>query len=238
MTDLSTRSIDHEPLLVATELYKDYSEEGKQIEVLRGIDLTIGEGEAVSIVGASGVGKSTLLQIIGTLEQPSRGRILFCGIDLYHAMDDDRRAEFRNRDIGFVFQFHHLLMDFNALENVMLPAMIAGFNPRQAREKAGDMLARVHLVDRLTHRPGELSGGERQRVAIARALVMHPKLIIADEPTGNLDQEMSVDIHRLLFQLKSTLQISLLIATHDIDLAQTAERRFRLKSGRLFDEGA
>ena len=190
------------------------------LEVLKGIDLTIGKGEVVSIVGPSGAGKTTLLQILGTLDRPDNGQVLFDGID-------------RNQHIGFVFQFHQLLPEFTAVENVMMPALIGGANMNDARSRAMEMLEYLHLTDRATHKPSELSGGEKQRVAVARALVNRPQVILADEPSGSLDTQNKEELHRLFFDLRDQLGQTFIIVTHDETLAATTDRTIRLRDGKV-----
>lgn len=202
------------------------------IEVLKGLDFTLYFGEMVAIVGKSGVGKSTLLHIIGTLDRPDHGSLIIDGIDPFSLKEKDM-AVFRNRKIGFVFQFHHLLPEFSAIENVMIPAIIGGMSRKQAYARAEYLLDRVGLKDRLYHRPNELSGGEQQRVAVARALMMQPKILIADEPTGNLDETTSEDVHRLFSDLNQELGVALLVATHNMKLAESMRRIMRLEGGGL-----
>jgi len=203
---------------------------GNQLEVLKGIDLGIHSSEAVCIVGASGAGKSTLLQILGTLDRPTSGRVLYKGQDL-SAKTDEELATFRNKELGFVFQFHHLLSEFTALENVMLPARIGGMSEKAAREQALELLKTLGLSDRKEHFPSELSGGEQQRVAVARALVQRPKILLADEPTGNLDTENSRHIQELFFDFKRRLGLTLVVVTHDVGFASRFPRRLTLKDG-------
>ena len=214
-------------------LYKSFVDTGEEIRVLRGLDLDIGAGERLAIVGESGVGKSTLLHILGTLDRPTGGRVLYRGTDM-SAMDEDALSEFRNRDVGFVFQFHYLLPDFNALENVMLPALIQGWDWERARAQAMRLLDRVGLRDRVYHRPGKLSGGEQQRVAVARSVILEPQLILADEPTGDLDPRIGEGIQELLFGLNEESGIALVVATHNRRFAEKIGRRMELREGRLF----
>jgi lipoprotein-releasing system ATP-binding protein len=202
------------------------------LEVLKGIDLTINQGEVVSIVGPSGAGKTTLLQIIGTLDRPDSGRVLFGGVDI-SVYKEKQLSAFRNRHIGFVFQFHQLLPEFTAVENVMMPALISGANMNDARSRAMEMLDYLHLTDRATHKPAELSGGEKQRVAVARALVNHPQVILADEPSGSLDTQNKEELHRLFFDLRDRLGQTFIIVTHDEQLAATTDRTIRLLDGRV-----
>ncbi|MGB5368724.1 MAG: ABC transporter ATP-binding protein [Polyangiales bacterium] len=209
---------------------KTFQHEGRSLEVLKGIDLDIGSGEMATIVGPSGAGKSTLLHLIGTLDLPTEGRILYAGQDVTRLGSSDL-AEFRNRSIGFVFQFHHLLPEFTALENVMMPGLIQG--RRRFETRATELLDEVGLSERLTHRPGELSGGEQQRVALARALLMEPKLVLADEPTGNLDSQTSASVQSLFFDLNRRHGITFLIVTHSRDFADMMPRRVSMKDGRI-----
>lgn len=219
-------------LLSARGLHKTFSEGGSEIHVLRGIDLDLAEGERLAIVGQSGVGKSTLLHILGTLDHPTKGKILFSGKEL--PLDDETLlCQFRNQQIGFVFQFHYLLPDFSALENVMFPALIQGVDEERARSEAEHLLEVVGLKDRLNHRPGKLSGGEQQRVAVARAVILKPKLVLADEPTGSLDLRIGEEVQDLLFRLNAEHNIALVVATHNRDFAEKIGRRMELKDGFL-----
>jgi lipoprotein-releasing system ATP-binding protein len=215
-------------------LTKTFEKGGVRIEVLKTLDLVIEPGEALSIVGASGVGKSTLLHILGTLDHPTSGTVLFNGTDVF-AQDNRSLASLRNSTIGFVFQFHHLLPEFTALENVAMPAIIAGQDMARARARAEDALRAVGLAARLHHQPGEMSGGEQQRVAIARAVVMEPRILLADEPTGNLDIHTGESIHDLLLELNKTRGITLVVVTHNLELADRFSRRFRLTEGHLIE---
>jgi lipoprotein-releasing system ATP-binding protein len=219
-----------DPLVSVQNVTKTFQHEGRSLEVLKGIDLDIASGEMVTIVGPSGAGKSTLLHLIGTLDLPTEGRILYGGQDVTRLGSSDL-AEFRNRSIGFVFQFHHLLPEFTALENVMMPGLIQG--RRRFDTRAKQLLDEVGLSERLTHRPGELSGGEQQRVALARALLMEPKLVLADEPTGNLDSQTSASVHSLFFDLNRRHGITFLIVTHSRDFADMMPRRVSMKDGRI-----
>jgi lipoprotein-releasing system ATP-binding protein len=217
-------------------LAKRYVDGPTEVQVLADLDLTIGAGERVAIVGESGVGKSTLLHLLGALDRPTAGRLVVNGTDVF-AQDEAGLAAFRNREIGFVFQFHQLLPDFTALENVMLPALIGRMPPGTARGRAEELLARVGLADRVHHRPGELSGGEQQRVAVARAVVRSPRLLLADEPTGNLDPETGERVTRLLLDLNRDAGSALVVVTHNDRLATAMGRRLRLEAGRVHAEG-
>jgi len=219
-------------MVKVTELRKTFWLGSKAIEVLKGADFEVQQGEMVAVVGSSGAGKSTLLHLLGTLDTPTRGRIDIGGEDV-HKFPPDKLASFRNRTIGFVFQFHHLLPEFNALENTMMPALIQRTPRKEAERKAKDILERVGLSQRLDHRPVELSGGEQQRVALARALVLGPRLLLADEPTGNLDDQTSEGIHRLLFDLNRSLGMTTIIVTHNAKLAALLGRTLYLRSGQI-----
>jgi len=214
------------------QLYKSFPGPQAKVEVLKGLDLEVAQGESVAIVGASGVGKSTLLHILGTLDRPTEGGVMVAGQDVFQ-MDERTLSAFRNRHIGFVFQFHHLLPEFTALENVMMPALIARLDKSEAAERATALLTQVDLGHRLTHRMGELSGGEQQRVAVARALVMGPRLLLADEPTGNLDERTGEKVHDLLLRFNEELGLTMLVATHNEQLAANLKRRVRLADGRV-----
>jgi lipoprotein-releasing system ATP-binding protein len=220
------------PLVVVDDLRKTFVHMGRQLHVLRGIDLTIDQGQVMAIVGASGAGKSTLLHCIGTLDLPTSGRIRLGNDDLT-GLSGSKLAAIRNRTIGFVFQFHHLLPEFNALENVMMPGLIQGRSKKQMEGPARDLLSEVGLLDRITHRPGELSGGEQQRVALARALVLSPKLILADEPTGNLDSNTSGAIHDLFFEVNRKHGTTIVVVTHNPGFAQSMPRVVTMRDGRI-----
>jgi len=202
------------------------------IQVLKGVDIEIPEGKLYSIVGPSGAGKTTLLQILGTLSTPDSGEVLMKGENLF-SMKEKQLAAFRNREIGFVFQFHYLLPEFNALENVCIPAFIAKKNKTHTIERAKFLLKSVGLEDRMTHKPSELSGGERQRVAVARALINHPSVILADEPSGNLDSKNKKELHDLFFHLRDKFGQTLVIVTHDEDFARQSDKIIRLKDGKI-----
>jgi lipoprotein-releasing system ATP-binding protein len=224
--------------IVVQKLGKSYLHGGKALPILWDIDLSLEPGDMVAVVGASGVGKSTFLQLLGTLDLPTAGSIKFDSEELT-TMSASRLAEFRNRRIGFVFQFHHLLPEFTALENVMMPALIQRIATERARRLARDILGRVGLAHRLTHRPGELSGGEQQRVALARAMVLEPSLLLADEPTGNLDRATGEAIHQLFLDLNHERGSTLLVVTHNPDLAALMPRRLRMiDGGRLIQESS
>lgn len=220
------------PLVEVRGVTKRFFHEGRELQILQPIDLTIERGEMLSIVGASGAGKSTLLHLLGTLDLPSSGQILFGGRDVT-AYSSAQLAAFRNQMIGFVFQFHHLLPEFTALENVLMPGMIGGHARKRLEPQARDLLNEVGLSKRLDHRPGELSGGEQQRVALARALVMDPALVLADEPTGNLDSATSEAIHELFFRLNRGHGTTFLIVTHSGDLAGRMPRVVHMRDGRI-----
>jgi lipoprotein-releasing system ATP-binding protein len=219
-------------LLQVRNLYKSYGDDAAKVEVLKGIDLDVEAGDTVALVGPSGAGKSTLLHLMGTIDRPTTGDVLFDGQDIY-ALGDQQLAAFRNRSIGFVFQFHHLLPEFSALENVMMPLLIGGTKKALAEGTARGLLNDVGLAHRITHRPGELSGGEQQRVAIARALVRSPRLLLADEPTGNLDMKTSEEVHSLLYSIQRQTGISLVIVTHNEQLAAGMGRTVRIVDGRI-----
>jgi len=216
------------------QLTKTFIKDGNRIEVLKGIDCSIARGESVAILGASGTGKTTLLQILGALDHPTFGHVLFDGADIFE-WDEPRRAEFRNKKIGFVFQFHHLLPEFTALENAAMPALINGISRGDAYRRGEIVLTEVGLGDRLTHKPGELSGGEQQRVAIARAILMNPDVILADEPTGNLDVETGGRIQNLLVDLGKAQKTTLIVVTHNRLLADGMSRTINLKDGKIHD---
>jgi lipoprotein-releasing system ATP-binding protein len=216
-------------------LTKVYAHSGVNIEVLRGLNFDLLPGEMASVVGASGVGKSTLLHVLGTLDTPTSGTITFDGVDVT-SMDATQLAEFRNNEIGFVFQFHHLLPEFTALENAMMPGLINRLPRATAAEKATTMLRRLGLGARLLHRPGELSGGEQQRVALARALLLRPRLLLADEPTGNLDTKTGREMHELFFELNRELEMTILIVTHNDELAARTPRRLRMADGVIVEQ--
>ena len=204
------------------------------LQVLKGIDLHINKGEVVSIVGPSGAGKTTLLQIIGTLDRPDEGTVVIDGMEISQ-LSKKRLAEFRNQHIGFVFQFHQLLPEFTALENIMIPAFIAGKSRNEAKKRAEELLAFMDLSDRAGHKPNELSGGEKQRIAVARALVNNPAVILADEPSGSLDSKNKADLHRLFFELRDKFGQTFVIVTHDESLASITDRTIHMRDGLLTD---
>lgn len=219
-------------MIQLNNLSKTFIKDGNRIEVLKSLDFTITRGESLAILGVSGAGKSTLIHILGTLDHPTSGTVLFDDIDVFQ-WDKKKLAEFRNKTIGFVFQFHNLLLEFNSLENTMMPALIHGIPYRKARERAATILHEVGLGDRLTHKPGELSGGEQQRVAVARALVMEPEIILADEPTGNLDSETGKKIEDILLDLNRTKRITLVVVTHNRTLADRMSKNIGLRDGKI-----
>ena len=206
------------------------------LQVLKGIDLRIEKGEIVSIVGPSGAGKTTLLQILGTLDKPDSGSVVVDGIET-STLSTNKLSEFRNTHLGFVFQFHQLLPEFTAIENIMIPAYIAGMKPKEARRRAEELLAFMGLSDRATHKPNELSGGEKQRVAVARALMNNPAVILADEPSGSLDSKNKEELHKLFFELRDKFGQTFVIVTHDETLATLTDRTIHLKDGRIVGEG-
>ncbi len=226
-------------MIEVRNLEKTFIKNGQRIEVLKGVDLSIPVGQSVAILGVSGAGKSTLMHILGTLDHPTGGQVLFDGGDVF-TMGEAERAAFRNRKVGFVFQFHNLLPEFTGLENTMMPALIAGLSRREARERAETILMDVGLGDRMAHKPGELSGGEQQRVAVARAVIMEPEVILADEPTGNLDTETGRKVEDLLMNLNRERSMTLVVVTHNRSLAKRMSRCVGLKDGKVLqhDENA
>ncbi len=221
-------------ILTVAGLSKSFYHLGREVAVLNEVNLEVRAGDMVSVVGKSGVGKSTFLHVAGTLDRPTSGTVEYWGKDVF-LMPDSELANFRNRHIGFVFQFHHLLPELNALENVMIPALVAGRGRKEAGERAEGLLEQVALSHRLTHRPGELSGGEQQRVAIARALVMNPSIIFADEPTGNLDERTSDDVHELVLKLNEQLGLAFVLVTHNFNLAKRMNRHFLMRHGTVLE---
>jgi len=229
---MGLRQCKQTPLIQVRGLQKVFKKSGAKIYALKGINLVVEAGERLAIAGASGAGKTTLLHILGTLDRPTQGEFLYQGIDIF-SRPEGALAELRNRDIGFVFQFYNLLPEFNALENTMMPALIQGIGKEEAQEQAEEILTEVGLKDRMQHKPGELSGGEQQRVAVARALVLRPALLLADEPTGNLDSKTGERIIRLIFSLNKAKGVTLIVVTHNEALAQRFPRRIFLADGRM-----
>jgi lipoprotein-releasing system ATP-binding protein len=217
-------------LIEVRDVFKAFGNGDKRVEVLRGIHLTFTRGERTAIVGASGAGKTTLLHILGVLDRPTSGKVFYWGEDVFRFNERDL-ALFRNREVGFVFQFHHLLPEFSALENTMMPCLIGGMPKKEAAARAEAILTQVGLKARLPHKPGELSGGEQQRVAVARALVMGPKVLLADEPTGNLDTKTGEFVFDLLLELNQVKNVTLIIVTHNLQLAGRLSRQIRLVDG-------
>jgi len=217
-------------MLRLEDIRKSYDTGRDRLDVLSGVDLTVNEGEIVAIVGPSGVGKSTLLHIMGALDVPTSGKVYVRDTDVF-AMSEAARAAFRNRTVGFVFQFHHLLKELTALENVMMPCLVGGMDRDEAASRAEELLAAVRLSDRADHRPGELSGGEEQRAAVARALAARPLMVLADEPSGNLDRVSSDELHDLIWGLRESIGQTFVIVTHNPDLYERADRVIVLKEG-------
>ncbi|MEW6685776.1 MAG: ABC transporter ATP-binding protein [Candidatus Edwardsbacteria bacterium] len=228
------RAEENDLLLRVIDLYKSYFTKAETIHVLKGIDFVLKKGEILVVVGASGVGKSTLLHILGTLDRPNKGKVWLGLIDLF-SYPDKKLAILRNKTMGFVFQFHYLLPEFTALENVMMPALINGTDKQTVREKAGFLLEEVEIGERVGHKPSELSGGEKQRVALARALINSPQLVLADEPTGNLDRQSAEGLQELMISLSRKKQTSFIIATHNWELASKADRVIKLQNGKSIE---
>jgi len=229
---LELESTNNNPLLAARGICRDFTTSEGTLEVLKGVDLNVYKGDMAVVVGESGVGKSTLLHILGGLDRPTKGQLVVDG-ESFLDKSETELARFRNKNIGFVFQHHYLMEDFTALENTMMPRLIAGLNKAQASETAEQLLAEVGLADRMQHRPRQLSGGEQQRVAVARALANMPKIVIADEPSGNLDIKTGEKLHRLLARLNESRGVTFLIATHNIELAKSCQRVVKLEGGLL-----
>jgi lipoprotein-releasing system ATP-binding protein len=229
---MNERSSAPSAVIVAEGLTKTFTEGGRTLEVLRGVNLEIAAGARVAIVGASGSGKTTLLQLLGGLDEPTAGAVFIAGNNI-HELDQVERGRLRNRALGFVYQFHHLLPEFSALENVALPLLVRGVAAKEAEREARELLARVGLAERVTHRPGQLSGGERQRTAVARALVTRPAAVLADEPTGNLDRPTGERVFELLLELNASMGTSLVVVTHDPGLASRMDRILELDAGEL-----
>ena len=215
-------------MLDAKDIHKSYG----KLAVLKGVSISLNSGEVVSLVGSSGAGKSTLLQILGTLDNMDSGELLFEGVDVAK-MSKKQKASFRNEELGFVFQFHHLLPEFTAMENVCIPGFIHGTSQEELEERGNMLLSRLGLGERLDHKPSALSGGEQQRVAVARALINKPKLILADEPTGNLDSQNSRDLYDMMYELAKTTGTTILLATHDMELASKTDRTLRIEDGQI-----
>ena len=215
-------------MIKATDIHKSFD----TLEVLKGVSLQINKGEIVSIVGPSGAGKTTLLQIIGTLDKANSGRVLIDGVD-FATLNDTQLAAFRNRHIGFIFQFHQLLPEFTALENVMIPALIARTDSKKASARAKELLDYLGLSERLEHKPSELSGGEKQRVAVARALINQPSVLLADEPSGSLDTKNKEELHKLLFEVRDKFGLTIVIVTHDKELALLSDRVIEMRDGKI-----
>ena len=228
------KKTDADRLIVVRELCKSFNNSGSRIDILKGVNLELDAGETIAVVGASGIGKSTLLHLLGTLDRPDNGTFLFQGEDVF-LFDNLKLARFRNEFVGYVFQFHHLLPEFSALENAMMPGLIKGLGKKKARKVAESILVRVGLKDRLFYRVGKLSGGEQQRVALARALVLKPVVLLADEPTGNLDKKNSEQVHKLLLELNREFCVTLVIVTHNMELASYMSRRATIIDGKLVE---
>jgi lipoprotein-releasing system ATP-binding protein len=220
------------PVVAASGIVKSYLQGPSPVHVLRGLDLEVGVAERIAIVGLSGSGKSTLLHVLGGLDKPDQGSIKINGKDIF-SLTEKQRGELRNRNLGFVYQFHHLLPEFTAQENVAMPLLIAGMPSIEARSSADEILEKVGLLERIKHKPAELSGGERQRVAIARALVTKPSCVLADEPTGNMDEETGEQINELMIQLSESMGTSFIVVTHNTSLAERMDRKIRLHNGVL-----
>ena len=219
-------------MIKISNLHKTFIKDGNKIHVLRGLNLDIPRGESLAVLGASGAGKSTLLHILGTLDHPTSGNITFGGVNVF-AWNEEKISAFRNQKIGFVFQFHNLLPEFSSLENVMMPALINGMSAKEAEKLATSLLEEMDLANRGTHKPGELSGGEQQRVAVARALIMNPDIILADEPTGNLDTETGKKVEDILISMNKMRQITLIVVTHNKALAERLSGSIGLKDGQI-----
>lgn len=230
----TTEAAVADSLISIRDLCKSFNSSGSRIDILKGINADLKTGETLAVVGPSGIGKSTLLHILGTLDRPDKGKIFFKGEEIFQ-FDDAKLARVRNESVGFVFQFHHLLPEFSALENAMMPGLISGLSKDQAGEAAENILVRVGLKDRLFHRVTKLSGGEQQRVALARALVLKPDVLLADEPTGNLDKKNSEQVHNLLLELNQELGMTLVVVTHNMELAHYMERRVTIIDGLLVE---
>lgn len=235
MSDSATMNSEKPLVIDCDKVTRTYNEGPGKLTIFSDISLRVSAGESIGIVGSSGAGKTTLLNLLGGLDKPSSGHIDICGQDI-HRMNEAGRARFRNRHLGFVYQFHHLLPEFSALENVMMPCALGGLGVKPASAKASAILERVGLGHRLAHKPGELSGGERQRVAIARALVNEPECVLMDEPTGNLDEQTGEGIRDLIESLRDQIGIAFVLVTHDMKMARSLGRVLRLEQGELFQE--
>ena len=233
MSNGRTETIQHTgPVLTAVDIHKTFGHDGQSVKVLQGVDLTVARGEMIAVVGASGSGKTTLLQILGTLALPSSGQLIFQDRNLAN-LSENELSHHRNLNVGFIFQFHHLLPEFTALENIMMPGLIRGMDRKILEKQAVHLLEQTNLTHRQTHRSGELSGGEQQRVALARALIMQPTLLLADEPTGNLDSTNGQRVFDMLQGLSRSLALSVVMVTHNQELADTMDRCLTLKDGQL-----
>ncbi len=219
------------PFIEIEKLYKTFKKRATRIDVLKGLDFRVARGERISIIGASGVGKTTMIHILGTIERPTSGKVFYEGKDIF-SLNNDGLAEFRNNQIGFIFQFHHLLPELNALENVMMPALIYGMKKREAQGRAEEILNEVRLTERMGHKPSELSGGEQQRVAIARAFIMEPRVLLCDEPTGNLDRQTGRHVEDLLIEFNEKRGVTLVVVTHNMELAAKMLKQVRLVDGK------
>jgi lipoprotein-releasing system ATP-binding protein len=227
---------DEETILQGIKIHKSFPSGGGELQVLKGLDIVVSKSEIIAVVGESGVGKSTLLHILGGIEEPTRGRVIINSIGL-NGLNEAEIAGLRNQKIGFVFQFHHLLSDFTAMENVMIPALINGMDYEGAKSRTEILLEEVGLLDRADHKPSQLSGGEQQRIAVIRALINDPVIVLADEPSGNLDPRNSDNLHELIFKLREKIGTAFIIATHSMELAGKADKIFRLGDGKLYVEG-
>lgn len=224
--------MENKKFIILENISKSYKTGSLKLEILNNVNFEISKGEKIAVTGSSGIGKSTLLHLLGALDFPDTGKLIFQGDDIYSFEDKDL-AEIRNRKIGFMFQFHHLISEFNALENAMMPALIGGINRKESEKRAKNLLKRVGLGKRLEHKITDLSGGEQQRVALARALVMEPTLLLADEPTGNLDVKNSQEVHLLLDELNRELEMTMVVVTHNLELASYMDKQVTLKEGSL-----